>query len=765
VIKFLKSQLFSIFKHEQEGTMNQTPGGKIFQGLRNEFQPHRLLPALVMGTITGMVEVIYALSMASLIFNGDLAAFLPYGFGISLVSSVVLLIGTSLTSTVPGVFSSSQDSPTVMMAVIAASLAGMLVTAGDTEKLATILVTISITTILTGFLFLTLGYFGLGKLVRFIPYPVMGGFLAGTGWLLVQGSFGVMTDYLLTPANLPTLFLPSQLILWLPGIFFALALFFGMRRFDHFLTMPAMLLGAIGLFYLAFLLTGTSIQDATTSGLLLGKVGGNAIWQPLELGSRLLTANWSAILGQSGNIAIVLILSVIGFLLNASALELGTRQDIQLNRELKSVGVANILSGLLGGMVGYHMLSDTTLNHRVGARGKLPGIVTGLVCAGTFLLGSSLLAYLPRPLLGGLLFFLGFDFLVDWLFTGWKKLSRSDYFVSLLILVVIATTNFLIGMGVGLAAAIVLFVVNYSRINVVHHALSGAEIKSSVERCAYHKRVLKEKLGHHIYILELQGFLFFGTANALLDQMRARLADIAQPKVRYLIFDFHRVSGFDSSAVISFVKCRQIAETQDITLVLTHLSSQMQKRFELDGLSESQKGIRIFADLDHGLEWCEEQLLDIEQVTTLHTPVTLSAQLADSGFERTNTKRLLNYLERVTFKAGEPLIHQGDEADRMYFVEMGAVSVYLEMGNQNRVRLQTLGLGTAIGEPGLYLGTTSTASVIADMPVTAYCLTRAALSEMKQKEPDLAASFHEFAARLLSERLTATTRTLEAVLK
>ena len=96
---------------------------------------------------------------------------------------------------------------------------------------------------------------------------------------------------------------------------------------------------------------------------------------------------------------------------------------------------------------------------------------------------------------------------------------------------------------------------------------------------------------------------------------------------------------------------------------------------------------------------------------------------------------------------------------------MGIVSVYLELGDQKRVRLRTLGLGTAIGETGLYFGTTSTASAIAELPVTAYRLTRAALAEMKQKEPELAASFHEFSARLLSERLISTTRTLETVLK
>jgi SulP family sulfate permease len=733
--------------------------------VREELQPKYLLPGLMMGSMTGMLEVIYALSIASLIFSGDLAVYLPYGFGISLVSSVVLLVGTALMSRVPGVFSSTQDSPTVMLAVVAAALAGSMARQPGPDTLITILVAISLTTLLTGCLFLALGHFGLGKLVRFIPYPVMGGFLAGTGWLLAQGSFGVMTDFSLTLANLPALLRPDQLMLWLPGILFALALFFGMRRFDHFLTMPAILLGTIGLFYLAFLLTGTSIQDATTRGFLLGKVGGEAIWQPLALGSRLLNANWPAIFAQSANIGIVLVLSVIGFLLNASALELTNRQDIELNHELKSVGVANIVSGLLGGLVGYHMLGDTALNYRVGARGRLPGILTGLVCAGTFLLGSSLLAYLPRQILGGFLFFLGLDFLVEWIITGWKKLSRSDYFVTLLILIIIASTNFLIGMGVGLAATIVLFVVNYSRINVVHHALSGAEIKSNVARCAYHERVLSEQLGQHIFILELQGFIFFGTANSVLERIRARLAEAGQPGLRFLVLDFRRASGFDSSASISFLKCKQIAETQKIDLVLTHLSPEMQRRFEMDGLSEDQPGLRIFADLDHGLEWCEEQLLELEQVTSLHTPITLRAQLADSGFEKANTKRLLNYLERVTFAAGAVLIQQGDEADRLYFIEMGAVSIQLELGNHKRVRLQTLGLGTAVGESGLYLGKTCTASVIADTPVIAYRLTRAALSEMKLKEPDLAASFHEYSARLLSERLSATTRTLEAMIR
>jgi SulP family sulfate permease len=93
------------------------------------------------------------------------------------------------------------------------------------------------------------------------------------------------------------------------------------------------------------------------------------------------------------------------------------------------------------------------------------------------------------------------------------------------------------------------------------------------------------------------------------------------------------------------------------------------------------------------------------------------------------------------------------------------VSVYLAFENGERMRLQTLGPGTVVGEQGLYLGKMRIASVIADSPTIAYRLTQAALLEMKEKEPALAATFHEFAVCLLSERLAATNNLLEAMLE
>jgi len=743
--------------------MAQRTNRGLLHWLQGEFQSERLLPGLTSGLLMGSTEVIFALSVGSLIFSGELAEYLPYGIGMALVTAAVMMIGTSLASRVPGVIGSAQDTTTVILAVIAAALASSIPAAGGQIVLTTVLVSIAASALLTGVFFLALGTFKLGRLVRFAPYPVVGGFLAGTGWLLVQGSFDVMAGSPLTLANLPTLFQPEQLILWVPGLLFALALYFGLQRIHHVLAMPGILLGAVALFYLALLITGTSIENATESGLLLGRVG-EINWQPLAPNT-LLAADWSAILGQAGNIAILLMLSLVGFLLNASSLELAIRRDVDLNRELQSAGFANLLSGLAGGMAGYHALSLSTLSYRIGARGRLPGLLAGALCVILLFAGSALLAFFPMPILGGLLLFAGLDFLVDWVVWGWSRLSKPEYAVVLLILVVIATAGFLVGVAVGLVAMIILFILSYSRISVVHHAGSGAEIRSSVERCAYHRQVLSKDLGVHIHILELQGFIFFGTANALLDQIRARVADTEQPPVRYIVLDFRRVAGLDSSAVLSFVKGQQLAEGQGIILVLTHLSGRIREQIALGGLLEDEVGVRVFADLDRGLEWCEEELLEVEGITAMHLPVTLRAQLADSGFEKANTARLMEFLERADVGAGEYLIRQGQEADQLYFIERGTVVVCLETEGGEQVRLQTLGLGTAVGELGLYLGATTTASVIAESPTVAYRLTRAALARMKEEEPELAATFHEFVAHMLSEQLTATTRTLEAVLR
>src|SRR5690606_9718420 len=111
--------------------------------------------------------------------------------------------------------------------------------------------------------------------------------------------------------------------------------------------------------------------------------------------------------------------------------------------------------------------------------------------------------------------------------------------------------------------------------------------------------------------------------------------------------------------------------------------------------------------------------------------------------------RLLKYLERRELREGEVLMKQDDPAEEMYFIESGLVTIELELPNGKRMRLRSIRGGATVGEIGLYLGEARTASVIASRHSTVHRLTGQALKEMHEKDPQIAALFHEWIVRLL----------------
>ena len=149
------------------------------------------------------------------------------------------------------------------------------------------------------------------------------------------------------------------------------------------------------------------------------------------------------------------------------------------------------------------------------------------------------------------------------------------------------------------------------------------------------------------------------------------------------------------------------------------------------------------------------------QVTRFHYALDIESQLADNRLLKRDAERLKVYLERMTFQPGQIVINQG-EVNSLYFIVEGQVSLYLEAAS-HRVRVQTLGPGTIVGEDGLYLDSPRPASVIADEPTIAYRLERAALEHMKVKDSDLAFQVSEMIIRIIAERLLAADREILAL--
>jgi SulP family sulfate permease len=744
--------------------MAQSSDGSLLSRLLDEFHPRRLLPGLMAGLVIGIITVILAISFAALIFSGDLAGHASTGIGLVLFTAVVMGVVAAVASSFPGMSSIPQDTPTAILALIAAAIAARMApgAAGESVFL-TVVAAIVLTSLLTGVFFLALGFFKLGSLIRFVPYPVIGGFLAGTGWLLSLGSISVMTGVSPTLAQLPLLFQPAVLARWLPGLIFAVLLLVILRRVSHFLVLPAMLLGSIGLFYIALWLTNTPVAEAGAQGWLMGPFPESSLWQPALTFHALAQADWSAIFGQTGGVATILAIGAAALLLNASGIELVVEQDIDLNRELLVAGLGNIIAGLGGGTAGYQAMSLTALGYRIGARSRLMGLFAAAVCGAALIFGASLLSFFPRVVLGGLLMFLGLAFLVEWLVDAWSTLPKTDYAVVLLIVVVIGAVGFLEGVGVGLVATIILFVVNYSRVSVVKDCLSGVTYHSNVERPRLYRQILQRK-GHWLYVLRLQGFIFFGTAHGLLEQIRQRIdaPDLSPP--RFVVLDFRLVTGLDSSAVFSFVKLRQLAQRHGVALVFTHLSPGIRRRAE-KLVFEDGEG-HIFPDLDHGVEWCEDQMIATVESTGLATrPKTLTDQLTEALPGPDDVARLMEYLRTESIEPGDYLVRQGDAHGGIHFIESGQVTALLEQDDGSTLRLRTMSAGTVIGEMGVYLSAPASVSVVAEQPTTLYILSADALARMEADDPALASAFHRFMAGLLAERLDGATDTIQALLR
>jgi sulfate permease, SulP family len=732
--------------------------------VKADLSPGRLFTSLTAGFVAGILTIIMVTAFAAMIFSGPLSGYVSSGISLILFGAFVIGIVVTATTSFPGTVARPHEIPAAILALMATAI-GAAMSGNHTaeEMYVTLLATITITSLLTGAFLLVLGAFKMGDLIRFIPYPVIGGFLAGTGLLLVKGAVSAMTDRALTLANLAYLFQFEVLAKWFPGLLLALLIFLVLRSRSHILIMPAMLFAAMAVFYSFLLFTGTSLADARAQGWLLKAFEGTGGWKALTPASVRLI-DWPVLIGQMGKTGTILILSCISVLLNASGLELTVRHEINLNRELKSVGLANLLSGSAGGTVGFHSLSLSALGYKMGASSRIVGFFAALLCGATLFFGTSILSYFPRPVMGSLLLFLGFTFLYDWIYDAWFKLSRTDYVLVLVILGVIGTLGFLEGVGVGILVAVVLFVVKYSRINAVKHVLSGVTYQSNVDRPQELRHLLAKK-GPEIYILKLQGYIFFGTANRLLEQVRQRSRDANLPPLGFVVLDFHLVNRLDSSALNSFAKMKQFAETEGFILVFTNLSPVLVARFEKGSYDLADDAVfRTFSDLDHGVEWCEDQILMQEGFAPAGRGLPLRAQLKDVFPGPDACERFMSHLIRQDVGAGYFLMRQGDPPQALYFIESGRVTALLEGEEGRNIRLRTMGAGTVVGELGMYLGLSATASVVTEEASTIYRLSAEALEEMEEKDPAVATAFHKFVIHLMGERLANTNRSLQALL-
>ena len=646
----------------------------------DEFHPKALPASLLSAILIYALGIILAISFAALIFSGSLAASMPQGIGFLTLGNAIIICMVALLSSYPGAIAVSQDTPAVVLALVGAAIA-LDHTSSPAQQFATALVMVVLVTVTTGLLFILLGSFKLGGLMRFLPYPVMGGFLAGSGWLLVKGGAGIMAGLPIGAGWLT----PGILLQWLPGTLLGIFIYISVNRTQKSMFLPGLLGAAAAVFYVVVIARGLPFTQLEAQGWVVGAVPQNSLANFPLSPANLAQVNWSLLWNQLPHLVPVVLISVIALLLNCGGLELFLKKDLDLNRELLAAGTGNLLAGLVGGPVGYQSISLSALNYNFTNGKRLPGLLASGMMALTILLGSSILMYIPKLVIGAVLVYLGLGLLVEWIYRAWFKFPRIDFAIILSIFAVIIFSDFLNGIILGLVEAVIMFVVSYSQINVVKFEMLGREYRSRVVRSPRMQRLLNMH-GDKLYIMRLQGFIFFGTANNIFSQVREQIQKTPELRGRFFLLDFNHVSGLDSTGLYSFERLMQMAEEHNITVVLTGLRGRALSQFQRGGFHEhGQGGLRIFPDIDHGVEWCEDQII-MGVSLEVDREGTLVSELAAVVGEPALVKKLVAHLHRQEFKAGEYLLHQGDEPDVIYLIESGQVSIQREMEDREPAR-------------------------------------------------------------------------------
>ena len=283
---------------------------------------------------------------------------------------------------------------------------------------------------------------------------------------------------------------------------------------------------------------------------------------------------WRLLPDLSGNLIAVVFVTASSALFNTTGIEVAIHREANLERELSVTGLANMLSGAFGGYTGCISISRSVLNFNSGGRGRLSGLTVAAISVLMLAFAPMLLGYMPKFVLGGLLIYLGADQLHKWIIQSRRRLSLTEYLSLLAIIVIIVQWGFIAGILIGVVIGCATFALSASRIDSIKYSFDGSEFRSSLDRSRDDQAVLSVH-GGKIQGLNLQSYLFFGSANRLYQHVKALLA--RHPECRFLVFDFKLVTGIDSSAAYSFAQIKRAAHDRGIKLVLVHLPPMAEK--------------------------------------------------------------------------------------------------------------------------------------------------------------------------------------------
>ncbi|MDD9982859.1 MAG: SulP family inorganic anion transporter [Gammaproteobacteria bacterium] len=702
--------------------------------LRADALSARALPALSVGVIIGLVQILGGVSIGALVFSGPLAPFLPQGIGLLLFGTFALCLVIALTGGYRGAISNYPMASVVVLGAI-----GAAITLEGSALLMTLVAIVIISAVTVAACFLLIGHLRLANLIRFVPYPVAGGVLAGTGGscvLIALSMMGLAPD----SHTLPSLLEPVVLWSWGPGTAYGLGLFIVLKRWNNLLILPASFAFAAALYHASLPFAGISGEEAKAAGLLFAGMSEGGLWpafQPRDLAH----VDWTAVALQIPSMLALVLVTLLCAVIKLSSFELAASRELDWNLEFRAAGRASVIAGLGGGLAGCMSLQASIFNHNFGAEARLTGVVAALVVGSVLLMGGALLKLLPVPLLAGMLLFFGVSMLEEWLLRSRKRLPRTDYAILALIFVTIIFLGFPEGLGIGMAITTVLFAVRLGRVDSVEAEFTARERPSHRTRSIADRAILLAE-GGRVRAYRLRGYIFFGSAYAVVVRLKQSLGGDAPPAC--VLLDFGAVSGVDFSTVNTLCGFIRAAHDAGVRVALSAAPENCRVGLERNLPAPVYAGLLFEADADHAMERCEDLVIAARRsglrkeegagdAVLEHFSGDIEGHLDRRILFEDMAHELRGWLEVRDYEAGESLVAMGARQEGLQLLLMGRASEYDAGG----ARLRQCGPGDATEPRGAFGAHVATTAVIADEPCRTLMLTPAVRRRLEENERQL----------------------------
>ena len=608
------------------------------------------------------------------------------------------------------------------------------------------------------------GLVRLGTLIRFTPHPVMAGVQNAAAALLFLVQLGNVCGF---DRNIPFTAVAQHLAEVKPlSLGVALVTFIVMWK-ARVITkkIPPLLVGlGIGTaIYFVLIQAGLSLQLGPVIGMP------SAVESPTPykiLSAPIHFGDFAALLPHivAGALALSVVAAIDALLCAKLVTPLGAPR-VDGNRLLIRLGIGNFLSACVGGITSGLNIGPSIANRTFGAKTSL----SVLINAGILLLVSGVLfpviSYLPRVVLSATIMVIAVQHIDPWSIDLVRRIRakvsrrRGPMLLDLLVVTVVAilsvTINIVVAVFLGIVIAIALLLARMSHSNI--RRMYRCDTIHSRKVRAPNEAALLETSGAGILVLELQGVLFFGSAETLSDDIER----LSATGTRAFILDLRRVTEIDTTGarILTDIQLSLARKNQRLGLAMTR-SSENAARLSEAGIIDAIGTDCVFEDIDRAMQWAEDDLLRAEAKDFKDDEIPLARVDLLSTLTSAEIETFKSHTRHATYTRGKIIFREGEPGKELFIVTRGRVSAYIGQSGGGDIRLVTFAPGTVFGELAILDAGPRSASVIADDDVICYVLSGEQFAALAGDAPAVAIKLLAGLGRELSGRLRRANRTI-----